>query len=93
MRKLRIVANTQDINISERDDIDESPLSKEERLRQLQEMLENLLTQVKDSIAGKTSVKETMFSELPSVWDEETIGSELKRITRYYFEGKYWRVF
>lgn len=73
---------TKSINISSRDDIDSRPLTDEERLPQVKEMLETLASRIGPQEKG-------FFAEAPKPMTADEVKAQIARIARFAETGEY----
>lgn len=73
---------TKSINISSRDDIDNRPLTAEERLPQVKQMLESLASRIGPQEAG-------FFAEAPTPMTADEVKAQIARIARFAATGEY----
>lgn len=71
------------INISSRDDVDSRPLTAEERLPQVKQMLESLASRI-----GQQE-KAGFFAEAPKPMTADEVKAQIARIARFAETGEY----
>lgn len=71
---------TKSINISSRDDIDNRPLTAEERLPQVKQMLESLASRIGPQEKG-------FFAEAPAPLCAEEVAARLAKIAKFLSNG------